>query len=234
MMGASFHTVEPPDIQGHFGNNGLHTWQWSCQLVSPGDIGAILIPEHLAMLLRAQWNHLAIYFSEQFPIIKNHVAVLAIHSVLCPEKCPPVSSFVHLTLKIFSLYFVFRNSVFLYIVLSVIIRNLSIFWLSLRHLPTHVATGKAQEFHHFITTLCPNGDSSHSHCLAQVVWTHEMCRMQWCQSAVTSAHSSCYFTTYSPSFWLPLKEPHLRGSQGNLPSPHTLVSVRRCTVGSIL
>lgn len=124
-------------------------------------------------------------------------------SVLCSEECPPVSSVVHLTLKIFSLYFVFGTSVFVYKTLSVIIRNLSNFWLSLgQPLPTHVTIETAQELCYFIHNTCIQmGIQAVPVALPRSLWTPEVCGMRWCQAAVTSAPTSCYFTTQAPQLW---------------------------------
>lgn len=123
---------------------------------------------------------------------------------------------VHLTLKIFSLYFVFGNSVFVYKTLSVIIRNLSNFWLSLgQPLPTHVTIETAQELCHFIHNTCIQmGIQAIPVALPRSLWTPEVCGKggdvrqlsPLLPPLVTSLHSL-------PSF-------------GPLPPPHALTPVR--------
>ena len=132
-------------------------------------LGTIWILVHVATVFWAQY-FLQRISQNSFLSLKKHMAVLEINLNIVFRAS--VSSSEHLTLKIFSSYFVFRYSVFVYKALHIIIRNFWVFsgcsWGN-TYLVSHRNSTGISSF--YPQCLYPNGDLGHRHCPTRALLT---------------------------------------------------------------
>lgn len=200
-------------------SNGPDTWQWFYKFVLPGSTGAILIPVQVAMIFRAQWNCLATCFSEQFPVIKEHVVVLDINLRICVQNSDLQLAPLETCHWKYLVYILCLGTVFLFIRFSVSLSGVLVFsgcgWGNTYSVSCRSSTG-IPAFH--LQHLYPNGDSSHSLSLACLGHCgHMRCVGYRDIRRPSPSAPSCYFTSVSLAFGVQWSSPAWEDSRGSSP-----------------